>query len=139
MIDYLRFRCIVHATEDPEKVKKAFLFITGGDEMNVKREKGYYGNEILIYEHEIKKKNEIEKFWKRMKSFGVAEEIIPMLDEIVDSHGALYLRFDKQEAYLGRIAIATHGDVIAMRGKIKSYPMKKKNAIENFIKFINSI
>ena len=139
MMDYLRFRCIVHATENPEKVKKAFIFITGEEQMDVKKEKGYYGNEILIYEHEIKKKKEIEKFWKRMKSLGVVEEIIPVLDEIVDSHGTLYLRFDKQEAYLGRIAIATHGDVIAMKGKIKSYPMKKKNAIENFVKFIHLI
>ncbi|MCD6276055.1 MAG: exosome subunit [Thermoplasmata archaeon] len=139
MIHSVNFRCIAHATEDLEKVMRAMEFVTGRNDFEIKREKGYYGNEIIIIELVIKRKKEIENFWRRMKEFGVVEEILPILDEIVDSHGNLYLRFDKQEAYLGRLALATHGDVIALRAKIKSYPMKKKIAMENFKKFIRRI
>jgi len=139
MIQYIHFRCIAHATEDLERVKKAMEFITGAESFNIRKEKGYYGNEIIILELQLKKKKEIEEFWRRMKEFGIIEEIMSILDEIVDPHGILYLRFDKQEAYLGNVALATHGDVIALRTKIKSYPMKKKIAIENFKKFIQRI
>jgi RNA binding exosome subunit len=139
MIQYLYFRTLSHATEDINKVKKAMSFITGQDVFKETIEKGYYGNSIVILELQIKKKREIDEFWRRMKSLGVVDEIIPLLDELVDEHGTLYLRFNKQEAYMERIAITTYGDAIAMRAKIKSYPMKKSRAIENFLKYIEEL
>ncbi len=139
MIQSVQFRCIAHATEDLDKVRKAMEFVTGRSDFEVKKEKGYYGNEIIILHLEIRKKKEIENFWRRMKEYGIVDEILPILEDIVDSHGTLYLRFDKQEAYLGKLALATHGDVIALRAKIKSYPMKKRIAMENFKKFIQRI
>ncbi len=139
MIQSVHFRCIAHATEDLEKVKEAMRFITGREDFKVSREKGYYGNEIIILELQLKRKKDIVEFWRRMKEFGVVDEILPLLEDIVDNRGTLYLRFDKQEAYLGKVAIATHGDVIALRAKIKSYPMKKNIAIDNFKKFIQRI
>ncbi len=139
MLKYMYFRCFAHATEDINKVKKAFRFITQKDKFEEHREKGYYGNEIIILETKITKKNEIIDFWKRMKDYGVVEEIMPILDDIVEENGMLYLRFDKQQAFLEKIALTTHGDSIAMHSKIESYPMKKNRAIENFKKFIEGI
>ncbi len=139
MIQYIYFRCLSHATEDLDKVKKAMEFITGASNFKVTVEKGYYGNEITILELEIKKGRGIDQFWRRMKKIGIVEEILPLLDELVDEHGTLYLRFNKQEAFLGRVALVTHGDAIAMRAKIKSYPMKKDRAIENFKKYVEEI
>ena len=139
MIQYLYFRCISHATEDINRVKKAMEFVTGHNNFKMTKEKGYYGNDIVIMEIEIKKKKEIYEFWKRMKYMGIVDEILPLLDELVDEHGTLYLRFDKQEAYLGRFSIVARGDCIAMRAKIKSYPMKKSRAIENFKKYVEEI
>ena len=139
MLKYIYFRCFVHATEDIDKVKKAFRFITQKDKFEEHVEKGYYGNEIIILETKITKKNEIIEFWKRMKDYGIVEEIMPILDDIVDENGMLYLRFDKQQAFLEKIALTTHGDSIAMRSKIESYPMKKERAMKNFKKFIEEI
>ncbi len=139
MIQYLYFRCLSHATEDLQKVKKAMEFITGISNFKITVEKGYYGNEITILEVEIKKKREIDEFWRRMKKLGLVDEILPLLDELVDEHGTLYLRFNKQEAFLERIALVTHGDAIAMRAKIKSYPMKKDKAIENFKRYVEEL
>ncbi len=139
MIQYLYFRCLSHATEDLERVKKAMEFITGHTNFKITVERGYYGNEITILELEVKKKREIDEFWKRMKAMGILDEIMPLIDDLVDEHGTLYLRFNKQEAYMERLALVTHGDAIAMRAKIKSYPMKKSKAIENFKKYVEEI
>ena len=139
MLKYMYFRCFAHATEDINKVKKAFKFITQKDRFEKHTEKGYYGNEIIILETKITKKNEIIKFWKRMKDYGIVGEIMLILDDIVDEDGMVYLRFDKQQAFLEKIALTTHGDSIAMHSKIESYPMKKDRAMENFKKFIEGI
>lgn len=139
MLKYIYFRCFAHATEDVDKVRKAMSFITGHDKFEETEEKGYYGNRIVILQLQIKKKSEILRFWRRMKDMGIVDEILPILDELVDDHGMLYLRFDKQQAYLERAALTTGGDAIAMHAKIESYPMKKERAIENFKKYVEEI
>ncbi len=139
MFHHMHFRTISHATEDLAKVEKAFEFITGRNDFSITKATGYHGNEIIILELEISGKREIREFWRRMKMYGITEEIVAILPEIVDDEGNLYVRFDKQEAYLGNVALAYHGDVIAMKGKIESYPAKKDKAMENFINFINSL
>ncbi len=139
MISSLYLRCISHATEDLEKVKKAMEFISGRRDFKITKKKGYYGNEIRIVEITIKNKKDIKNFWVRMKNLGALEEIMKISDEVMDDHGYLHLRFDKQEAYLGRLAIAMHGDVITLKAKVKSYPMKKEKALKNFKDYINLI
>ncbi len=139
MIKYIYFRCFAHATEDIGKVRKAFKFITQKDNFKEREEKGYYRNKIIILETKLTKKNEVVEFWRRMKDYGIVDEILPMLDEIVDEQGMLYLRFDKQQAYLEKLALTIHGDSIAMHAKLESYPMKKGKAISNFKKFVEEI
>ncbi|NPA74710.1 MAG: exosome subunit [Euryarchaeota archaeon] len=139
VIDSITFRCIVHATEELEKVKKAFLFVTGMDSPEVTRTHGYHGNDIFLLSLTMTKSREFVRFWRRMKEFGVVDEIQNNLDELVDDAGYLHLRFDKQEAYRGNIAISHGGDTIVMKMKILSYPWRKDKAIKNLIEFFNSI
>ena len=47
----------------------------------------------------------------------------------MDDKGNLFLRFDKQRAYLGDLKIIEHGDAIHVKIKIAAYPAKKENAI----------
>ena len=139
MLSHINFRCFSYATEDPEKVRKAFEFIAGPGGVEIRKEKGYHGNEIIIMEKEIKRKGEIRDFVKRLKSAGVLEDILSMLDELMDESGNIYLRFDKQEAYLERWKLAFKGDVVAVRIKVNAYPMRKESATENFKKFVEGV
>ena len=139
IIDSITLRCISHATEDLEKVKDALEFISGRRDFEEIRTKGYHGNEIIILQVEIRKQSEIVEFWRHLADMGVVDEILPILGEIVDDDGVLHLRFDKQEAYLGRVAIATGGDTIALRMKILSYPRSRDAAIKNFEEFLSRI
>ena len=139
MIQYMVFRCFAYATEDVEKVRRAMEFVAGPGGIELTREKGYHGNEIVIMEKRIKRKAEIRDFWKRVKDAGLLESILPLLDEFMDESGNLYLRFDKQEAYLGNLRLAFKGDVVAVRAKVNSYPMKKEKAMENFKNYVEEI
>ena len=139
VIDSIRLRCLSHATEDLDKVKKAMEFVTGQSEFEVAKATGYYGNKIIILSVNITRNREIRTFWKRMKDFGIVDEIINELDQLINDDGYLHLRFSKEEAYIGRLAIANGGDTIALRMKIISYPWKKEMGIKNLVDFFNSM
>ncbi len=139
LIDSITLRSIAHATEDLERVVSAMKFISGRSDFQIVETTGYHGNEIRIITLEIRKYREIVNFWKRLADLGVIEEILPILDDLVDEDGYFYLRFDKQEAFLRRVAITTGGDSIAMRMKLLSYPKRKEVAIRNFREFLATI
>ena len=40
-----------------------------------------------------------------------------------------FLRLDKQAAYEGRMSLGENDDIISVRGKIKSYPQSRENAL----------
>ncbi len=48
----------------------------------------------------------------------------------MDDSGNLFLRFDKQRAFLGDLKVVDHGDSIHLKIKIAAYPAKKKVAIK---------
>ena len=58
------------------------------------------------------------------------KRILNRLEDKMDDYGNLYLRFDKQRAYLGDLKVVEHGDSIHLKIKIAAYPAKKKVAID---------
>jgi RNA binding exosome subunit len=58
------------------------------------------------------------------------KRVLNRLEDKMDDYGNLYLRFDKQRAYLGDLKVVEHGDSIHVKIKIAAYPAKKKVAIE---------
>jgi len=60
----------------------------------------------------------------------VKNQIIKDLNKKIDNKGNLFLRFDKQEAYLGNLVVVEHGDSIHLKIKIAAYPAKKDKAIK---------
>ena len=57
-------------------------------------------------------------------------KILNELDKKMDDKGNLFLRFDKQKAYLDELKITEHGDSIHLKIKIAAYPAKKKPALK---------
>jgi hypothetical protein len=48
----------------------------------------------------------------------------------MDDRGNLFLRFDKQRAYLGDLKIVEHGDSLHLKLKIAAYPARKEEALK---------
>ena len=58
------------------------------------------------------------------------KRIINQLEDKMDDYGNLFLRFDKQRAFLGDLKVVEHGDSIHLKIKIAAYPAKKKVALK---------
>ena len=136
---YIKFRAYSHATENEKNVEKALRFISGTDEIEFRKTKGYHGNPIIIMEAEIKKSKDIRNFFSGLKKQGLMEENLKDLEKRIDENSNFYLRFDKQKAFFQKYELVRHDDVISVSGKIKCFPTNKRNAIKTMKKFLENL
>lgn len=130
-----------HATEAEERVLDA-LRILLPEEIEVRRSrlKGHHGNPIVNLEARIKRK-ETRKLWQRILvklRGGESEKIARTAPDRIDETCHLHLRFDKQLAYTGELALAEGGDVIHLRLKVAAYPAKREVAVDLVEKFLQT-
>lgn len=113
-LGYIDIRVFTHATEDPEKVLTAVRNLLPLEVLNTVTFKkssltGHHGNPIILFEARVKDKNAVQAiFGKIASSLGIMDK--EMLSSEIESHlerGNLYIRFDKQSAYLNEAKIAT--------------------------------
>ncbi len=131
----LEFRVLSHATEDAEKVYRALGNVVGEknlEEVEVSREKleGHYGNPIILMKGKVYRKHfarEILKTIFSLLSKRDKRRLFYELERHVDAEGNLYLRLDKQKAYLGEARLSD-ADPIRVRVKL-SIPAKQKEKI----------
>ncbi len=130
MFHRLEFRVHRHATEEEARVLAAFRFLTGVDEPDREEMEGLHGNPIVVLRATLERSKDVQTFWGRVKAGGALTPILRTLDRRVDDDGLLHVRFDKQEAYQERVAVASHDDVITLRGKVAAYPAKRERALK---------
>lgn len=113
-IAYVDIRAFAHATEDTEKVLAAIRNVLPTESVDsVVFEKsnldGYYGNPITLLETRIKDRNVAQAVFGKLASCLslldkelLSNEIMQHLDK-----GSLYLRIDKQSAYLKQFRLGS--------------------------------
>ncbi len=92
-----------------------------------KKAKGVLGNPIIILEARATRKSDARKWWKHILSLlreNDVEYILNHPEDFLDEFGVVHLRFDKQEAYLGRPVLTGGGGVIKIRAQLEAYPAK---------------
>ncbi|MEM0329647.1 MAG: RNA-binding domain-containing protein [Nitrososphaerota archaeon] len=109
-IEKLIIQVLCHATEDREKVLRAVGNVLSGaaDKISVSSEtlKGYYGDPVTIMRIYLLDENACEEVFLRILSSLSRLEREELWSERAKKgkHGGkLYIRLDKQEAFLGRI------------------------------------
>jgi len=128
--DLVEIEAYAHATEDPDRVKAAIENILPerfkGKVVYIREKlEGHYGNPIIIYRVNVE--NASEEFLLSLLERMSWEDKVSLrrnLDRHIGRHKILYLRFDKQEAYLGRLR-AGYSDPICVRLKLKPHVFKK--------------
>ncbi len=129
-ITLIEISAFVHATEDFEKVLQCIKSIVPFDfKFDVSSAKGYYGNPITIINVRIKRKKEIKKILEnilRKLSKEDRDRILSELDDRVDK-SRFFLRFDKFEAYNGRLKL---GKGIQVVFTVSTYPHRKEKVVE---------
>jgi len=134
---------LAHATEDEQKVLKA-LQVLLPEEVEVRRAKlkGHHGNLIFTFTASIKQRKRVREFWTRMTTelrAGELDKLSRVAPERVDETCHLYLRFDKQLAYAGELALTEGGDAVHIELKVAAYPAKREVATRLVREFIASM
>jgi len=115
-----------HATEDPEKVERAFQNLLPSDrieEVTLRKRvlKGEYGNPIIYYRAKIMKPDITEAILRgigRNLPQHEKEKLSWELERRLEK-GSLYLRLDKQAAYRGEYRLC-NADPIHLRVRFKT-------------------
>ncbi len=136
---HVRLTTFIHATEDEDKVLEAIgTFIPEGINeedvlLDVLETTGYFGNPIKVVNVKIKRSKAVRLFVDYFKDLLSEEDrhyILDNLDEKIDEDGTLYVRFNKQKAYLGEAEIDEGEDVVQVKIKIKAFPMRKEAVVK---------
>ncbi|ACJ15630.1 predicted exosome subunit, DUF54 family [Thermococcus onnurineus NA1] len=136
---HVRLTTFIHATEDEDKVLEAIgTFIPeeiDDDDVlfDIVETRGFFGNPIKVVNVEIKRSKAVRKFidyFKELLSDRDKTYLLDHLDEKIDEEGTLYVRFNKQRAYLGDAEVDEGEDVIQVRIKVKAFPMRKDAVVK---------
>ena len=132
MIHNLSYRAFVYGTENEEKVREAISNLLPSAPIEKEITEGYHHNPVVILQGKITKKREIKDFLEKLGTLkpSVKKRILRELENRMDERGNLFLRFDKQRAYLGDLKVVEHGDAIHLKLKIAAYPARKEEALK---------
>ena len=109
-VAYIDIRVFVHATEDMEKVLAAVHNVLPTELVGKVAFKktgltGHYKNPLILFETRVKEKDAVEAVFKKLSS-GLDSLDKKLLNEEIKQHldkGNLYIRLDKQSAYLNEL------------------------------------
>lgn len=116
---WARYRVIVHATEDEQRVREALMWAMrlgddakDRDRVERNRTRGHWGNEIVVFEGVIKRQRDVDRALDAALGAG---DVTPSLEQRLDEEGTLYLRLDKQAAVLRELKWCQGSDAIQAR------------------------
>ena len=130
-VEKLIIQVLCYATEDPKKVLKAVENVLGADaakkmSMSSERLEGYYGDPITLMRIFLLDRELCEKALLRILSNlsdSEREELWRDRSKLGRHGGKLYIRLDKQEAFLGRIRLSDKDPiriVAELRGNVEA-------------------
>lgn len=131
---WLRIETFIYATEKEDLVSQTFADLVGTDEYQSEISESEHGNQMVILQHMVTKQREMDAIFSRL-GHDVLQELLDDLDNRIDDC-VFYVRLDKQKAVCGEYAIAHHGDVISITGKVASNPARKEVAMSNMEDFL---
>jgi len=114
IIAYVDMRVFAHATEDLDKVMTAIrntLPSESIDTVVLKKTNltGHHGNPIVLFETRIKERNVVQTVFEKLSS-GLRILDKKLLSGEITQHlekGNLYIRLDKQSAYLNELKLSS--------------------------------
>ena len=113
-VGYVDLRVFAHATEDPERVLAAIRNVLPSESVDsvvFKRSvlSGHHGNPIVLFEARVKDRKLVQAvFAKLCSGLGLMDKEV--LAGEISGHlerGNLYLRLDKQSAFLGEVRLGS--------------------------------
>ena len=135
---WLRIETFCYATEKEDLVSETFRQIAGTDEFQTDISESEHGNQMLILQHMITKQRDMDALFLRLGK-DLMQGFLDDMENRIDDDCVFYTRLDKQKAVQGIYAVAHHGDVISITGKVASNPAKKEVAMRNMSDFLQRL
>jgi RNA binding exosome subunit len=158
----VELRCLVNASEDPAKVRRALACACGLYEgrfdkaspgetevatmleracLETSRAEGQFGNPIEILMCRISKARDVRTWWATMarEAGSALDTLAAEVEERLDDELVLHFRLDKQEAYNGRLLLGRGGDTIAVRCKPKVFSGGRPGAVKAMEEYLRSL
>ncbi len=111
----------MHATEDLEKVKLAMANVLGPLELTTLATEGVHGNPLTILEAEVADPDDVMRLFSKLDVEDL-KTILRTLDKRVDEGCNLFVKIDKQSAFLGQVKLDRGDDVISVRIRVAAFP-----------------
>ncbi|MDX1748090.1 MAG: RNA-binding protein [Halobacteriales archaeon] len=128
-IHYVDVRAFCFATEDDARVESALRTLLPEDQVLTREtSQGHHGDRIVVLSARIENADGIRATVDRIRGIDEIDRVRAELDRRVDDDCALFIRFDKQAAFQGRVRL---GEGILVRVKIEAYPARREAAIDN--------
>ena len=135
---WLRIETFCYATEKEDLVSETFQQIAGTDEFQMDISESEHGNQMLILQHMITKQRDMDALFLRLGK-DLMQGFLDDMENRIDDDCVFYTHLDKQKAVQGIYAVAHHGDVISITGKVASNPAKKEVAMRNMTEFLQRL
>ena len=135
---WLRIETFCYATEKEDLVSDTFRQIAGTDEFQMDISESEHGNQMLILQHMITKQRDMDALFLRLGK-DLMQNFLDDMENRIDDDCVFYTRLDKQKAVQGEYAVAHHGDVISITGKVASNPARKEVAMRNMTDFLQRL
>ena len=117
---------LLHATEDPGKLKAAVTRMIGSDPpVETEEMSGHFGNRIVKVElhlHGDEAASALQALASNLPK-AVRAALARDMDQYLDEHSSLFVRLDKQKLVRGEFAIGTN-DVVRIKVKPRAFVLK---------------
>jgi RNA binding exosome subunit len=120
-------RAFAHATEDLDKVKVALANVIGPQELTTLATEGIHGNPLTILEGSTSDPDCVPQLFSKLDREDL-QTILHTLDNRVDEGCNLFLKLDKQSAFLGQVRLDRGDDVISVRIRVAAFPASREVA-----------
>ncbi len=135
---WIRIETFCYATEKEDLVTSTFSELIGTDEFQKDIVESEHGNTMIVLQYMMTKQKEMDALFSKLGP-ALLQQYLSDLDDRVDDDCVFYTRLDKQKAVCGEYAVAHHGDVISITGKIASNPARKEIAENNMTQFLRKL
>jgi len=130
LFHYIFLRVFCYSTESEEKVRESLVFAGYGNknedaEVEVQALEGSFGDEIKVMELKIKKARDMKNLWRNIIPFLDVDDA----DKSIDEECFFHMRLSKEGAFNGHIMPADDNNIISLKGKVKSFPSSRENAV----------
>lgn len=135
---WIRVQTFCYATERKELLEEVMEELLGDAEYSEELTESEHGNTMIILEARLTKQKQFRQLFEKLGA-DIRGWIIADMENRIGEDCVFYMRLDKQKAVQGEYAVAHHGDVISITGKVQSHPARKEIAARTLEEFLAGI